>query len=599
MSTPTTRLKLLKYDDQEFPWGPGVDTNWDILDGCGPIGGLAVALAETPSTTLRVKVNAGTAEILDGSGLAYGGTVLTLVATATTCLWLDNASTLQTGASYPAWTTAQGRLATVTTDATKVTGIVDDRITVAVSAQTPAPTELANTFYRGPTSGAPAAATWGVLVAADIPAISAALITSGTLPLTLGGTGATTQLAAAIAVLPSQAAATGKFLQSDGTNPIWVSPAGSGTVTSVNLNAPAMFVTSGGPITGSGTLVLTFATVAANLFLVGPTTGAAAVPTQRAMVFADMPVSGITAGAYTSINATVNAQGVITAIANGGAGGGAGTVTSVNVTAFTGITVSGGPITGSGTIVLATTLSGVLKGNGTGFVVATAGTDYLTPSGNGSALTALTGANVSGNIPGNAANVTGTVVVANGGTGAVTLTGLLKGNGTLAFTAATAGTDYLTPSGNGSLLTALNATQLTSGTVPTARQGTGVANNTTFLRGDQTWVTPAGSGTVTSVNVASFAGITSSGGPITGSGTITLSTTLSGVLKGNGTGFVVATAGTDYLAPAGDGSGLTNLTAANIAGGVTVIHGGTGLSAVTLGDTLYASATNKIGRAHV
>jgi hypothetical protein len=36
--------------------------------------------------------------------------------------------------------------------------------------------------------------------------------------------------------------------------------------------------------------------------------------------------------------------------------------------------------------------------------------------------------------------------VAKGGTGAATLTGVLKGNGTSAFTAATAGTDYVTPS---------------------------------------------------------------------------------------------------------------------------------------------------------
>lgn len=43
--------------------------------------------------------------------------------------------------------------------------------------------------------------------------------------------------------------------------------------------------------------------------------------------------------------------------------------------------------------------------------------------------------------------VTGTLPVGNGGTGATTLTGLVKGNGTSAFTVATAGTDYVAPGG--------------------------------------------------------------------------------------------------------------------------------------------------------
>ena len=38
--------------------------------------------------------------------------------------------------------------------------------------------------------------------------------------------------------------------------------------------------------------------------------------------------------------------------------------------------------------------------------------------------------------------VTGTLPVVNGGSGATTLTGLVKGNGTSAFTAAVSGTDY-------------------------------------------------------------------------------------------------------------------------------------------------------------
>jgi len=55
--------------------------------------------------------------------------------------------------------------------------------------------------------------------------------------------------------------------------------------------------------------------------------------------------------------------------------------------------------------------------------------------------------------------VTGTLPVGNGGTGATTLTGVLKGSGTSAFTAATAGTDYVAPA----TATTFTATQTFSG----------------------------------------------------------------------------------------------------------------------------------------
>jgi hypothetical protein len=70
---------------------------------------------------------------------------------------------------------------------------------------------------------------------------------------------------------------------------------------------------------------------------------------------------------------------------------------------------------------------------GTPLPVASGGTGSNT--GSGASLTSLNGSNVS----------SGVVAVSYGGTGATTLTGLVKGAGTSAFTAATAGTDYVAP----------------------------------------------------------------------------------------------------------------------------------------------------------
>lgn len=77
-------------------------------------------------------------------------------------------------------------------------------------------------------------------------------------------------------------------------------PGGSGTVTSVGhtLSVPAGFMTSsvaGSPITGAGTLAdtITLANQAANLVFAGPSSGAAAAPSFRALVAQDLPFTTI------------------------------------------------------------------------------------------------------------------------------------------------------------------------------------------------------------------------------------------------------------------------------------------------------------------
>ena len=97
-----------------------------------------------------------------------------------------------------------------------------------------------------------------------------------------------------------------------------------------------------------------------------------------------------------------------------------GSVTSVALTMPTGFSVAGSPVTSSGTLAVSTTLSGVLKGTGSGFAAATAGTDYLAPPSG----TALLKANSGGAL---ANAVAGTDYVAPGGALGTPSSGTLSG----------------------------------------------------------------------------------------------------------------------------------------------------------------------------
>ena len=154
-----------------------------------------------------------------------------------------------------------------------------------------------------------------------------------------------------------------------------------------------------------------------------------------------------------------------------------------------------------------------------------------------------------------ASTLSGTVLVANGGTGTSTISGIVKGNGTNAMSAAVAGTDYLEPTGSASALTnfptlnqnttgnAATATKLAapkningvafdgsaditiaaaastlSGTVQVANGGTGLTTTgltgqvlTTVAGGTLSWTTP------TSISVGSISNTSNvNGASITG-----------------------------------------------------------------------------------
>lgn len=116
---------------------------------------------------------------------------------------------------------------------------------------------------------------------------------------------------------------------------------------------------------------------------------------------------------------TLGTTALVFAQVSGGAGG---SVTTVSVASANGFAGSVANATSTPAITISTSVTGVLKGNGTAVSAATQGTDYYAPAGTDVAIT-------------------------DGGTGVSTLpSGLLKGAGTGAITAGVAGTDYLAPS---------------------------------------------------------------------------------------------------------------------------------------------------------
>ena len=72
-------------------------------------------------------------------------------------------------------------------------------------------------------------------------------------------------------------------------------------------------------------------------------------------------------------------------------------------------------------------------------------------------------------------------------------------------------------------------------------------SSSTYLRGDGTWNSPSGAGTVTSASVVSANGFAGTVATATSTPAITLSTTITGLLKGNGTA-ISAAANTDLPA---------------------------------------------------
>lgn len=361
--------------------GAETDVQW-IAQTTGTVTSVGVSGGTTGLTASGGPVTtSGTITLAGTLAVANGGTGSTTAAGARTALGLAIGTDVQ---AYSANLAA-------------VAGLVSaaDKLPYFTGSGTAAVTDF-SAFGRTLVDDANAGAARTTLGAAasgansDITSLSAL---STALSVAQGGTGSTTAAAARVALLPSIAANNGKVLavNSGATDVEWI-VAGAGTVTSVNVSGGTTGLTaSGGPVTASGTITLAGTLAAANGGT-GQTTYAVGDILYASTTSALSKLAGVATG-----NALIS--------------GGVGVAPSW------------------GKVGLTTHVSGTLP-------VANGGTGSTTAA---NARTALGAAASGANSDITSLSALSTALsVAQGGTGATTLTGILKGNGTSAFTAVTA-----------------------------------------------------------------------------------------------------------------------------------------------------------------
>ena len=223
-----------------------------------------------------------------------------------------------------------------------------------------------------------------------------------------------------------------------------------------------------------------------------------------------------------------------------------GTIVSDTVT-ITGGTINGtaigatNPSSGRFSSLTVSALTGLLKGSSGAVSTATANTDYLTPPSG----TAILKANSGGAL----ANATSGVDYAPATSGS----SVLSGNGSGGFTNVSIGPGLTFVGSTISTTTGLDNTKLLASNGLNGFTAVTVGSGLQYSGGTLSSV--SGGGSVTTVSVVSANGFTGTVANASSTPAITLATSITGLLKGNGTAISAASAGTDY-APATSGTAL-------------------------------------------